>query len=178
MGLLVKRQLGLRASSRLNMTNSIGNRTEFWQTKYMIFQQRRECFCAFCKTPRKVYKSKYLSVISILGLIGLSLVLSEVLWKTLDPRGLVILGIMLLVGELFSQAKWRQSMVCQNCGFDLILFKKSPEKAGVKIKEFLELRSERPEFLLKRSPQIPKQTVTQQSIQESKQKGTKLSLHG
>lgn len=144
----------------------------------MIFQQRRECFCAFCKTPRKVYKSKYLSVISIVGLVGLSLVLSEVIWNSLDPRGLVILGIMMLVGELFSQAKWRQSMICTNCGFDLITFKKNPELAGMKIKEFLEQRSSRPEFLLKRSPQIPKQTMTQQSIKESKQKGTKLSLHG
>ena len=125
MGLLVSRQLGLRASSRLNIGNSIENGTEFWQTKYMIFQQRRECFCAFCKTPRKVYKSKYLSVLSILGLIGLSLVLSEVIWDSTDPRGLVVLGIMMLGGELFSQAKWRRSMICQNCGFDLILFKKN-----------------------------------------------------
>jgi hypothetical protein len=144
----------------------------------MIFQQRRECFCAFCKTPRKVYKSKNLSVLAIVGLIGLSLVLSEVIWNSLDPRGLVILAIFLLVGELFSQAKWRQSMICQNCGFDLIVFKKNPELAGLKIKEFLEQRAERPEFLLKRSPQIPKQTISQQSIRESKQKGTKLSLHG
>ena len=144
----------------------------------MIFQQRRECFCAFCKTPRKVYKSKNLSVLAIVGLIGLSLLLSEVIWHSLDPRGLVILAIFLLVGELFSQAKWRQSMICQNCGFDLIVFKKNPELAGLKIKEFLEQRAERPEFLLKRSPQIPKQTISQQSIRESKQKGTKLSLHG
>jgi hypothetical protein len=144
----------------------------------MIFQQRRECFCAFCKTPRKVYKSKYLSVISIVGLIGLSLVLAEVIWQTLDPRGLVILTIMLLIGELFSQAKWRKSMICQNCGFDLVTFKKNPELAGMKIKEFMATRAERPEFLLKRWPQIPKQTISHQSIKESKQKGTKLSLHG
>lgn len=115
---------------------------------------------------------------AIVGLIGLSLVLSEVIWQSLDPRGLVILAIFLLVGELFSQAKWRQSMICQNCGFDLIMFKKSPEQAGLKIKEFLEQRAERPEYLLKRAPQIPKQTVSKQSIQEAKQKGTKLSLHG
>ena len=144
----------------------------------MIFQQRRECLCAFCKTPRKVYKSKYLSMFSILGLIGLSLVLSEVIWDSLDPRGLVVLGIMMLVGELFSQAKWRKSMICQNCGFDLIVYKKNPELAGSKIKEFLQNRGDRPDFLLKRAPQIPKQTISQQSIRESKQKGTKLSLHG
>ncbi len=144
----------------------------------MIFQQRRDCFCAFCKTPRKVYKSKYLSVISIIGLIGLSLVLSEVIWQSLDPRGLLILAIFLMVGELFSQLKWRQSMICQNCGFDLVIFKKSPERAGLRIKEFLEDRATRPEFLLKRSPQIPKQTMTQKSIRETDQKGTKLSLQG
>ena len=144
----------------------------------MIFQQRRDCFCAFCKTPRKVYKSKYLSVISIIGLIGLSLILAEVIWQTLDPRGLFILGISLMVGELFSQLKWRQSMICQNCGFDLVIFKKNPEQAGLRIKEFLAERATRPEFLLKRSPQIPKQTITRKSIRDSEQKGTKLSLQG
>lgn len=144
----------------------------------MIFQQRRECFCAFCKTPRKVYKSKNLGLFSIIGLVGLSLVLSEVIWQTLDPRGLVILAILLLAGELFSQAKWRQSMICQNCGFDIVTFKKNPELAGQKIKEFLDHRSERPEFLLKRSPQIPKQTRRHSTVKDSEQKGTKLSLHG
>ena len=133
----------------------------------MLFQQRQECFCAFCKTPRKVYRSKYLGLISIVGLAGLSIIMAEVIWSRLDPRGLAIFGVLLMMGELFSQVKWRNSMICHNCGFDLIMYKKNPEKAAEKIKEYLVIRSEHPEFLLRPALQLPKN-----------QKGTKISLQG
>lgn len=114
-----------------------------------MFKRRRSCFCAFCKVPRKVYQSKNLDLIQILGLVGMSFVLTMVTWQHMDPRGLFFLGVMLLGGEIFSQVKWRQSMICNNCGFDPVLYLKSPTKAGHQIKEFLEGRSEKPEFLLK-----------------------------
>lgn len=133
----------------------------------MLFQRRQKCFCAFCKTPRNIYKSKYLGLVSILGLIGLSLILSEIIWTMSDTRGLFIVAIFLLAGELFSQIKWRQSMICHNCGFDLIMYKNNPEKAAEKIKDFIALRSENPQFLLKPALQPPK-----------KRKGTRLSLQG
>lgn len=133
----------------------------------MLFQRRHECFCAFCKTQRKVYKSKYLGLIAIMGLAGLSVLLAEVIWSSLDPRGLMIFGILLMAGELFSQVKWRNSMICPNCGFDLVMYKKNPEQAAEKIKEFMVIRSENPDFLLKPALQLPKN-----------KKGTKLSLQG
>ncbi len=143
----------------------------------MLFKQRRKCFCAFCKAPRHVYKSKYLGIISIAGLAGLSLLFTIAIWNTLDIRGLFLFLPLLLAAELFSQAKWRQSMICMNCGFDVIMYNKDPEKCGEKIRDYLALRAERPEFLL-RPISIPKSAYgrvdeIEQSVDE---KGKKLSL--
>lgn len=90
-----------------------------------------------------------MNLVQILGLVGMSFVLTLVTWQEMDPRGLFFLGVMLLGGEIFSQLKWRQSMICNNCGFDPILYLKNPAKAGSHIKEFIEARSEKPEYLLK-----------------------------
>ncbi len=129
----------------------------------MLFQKRLDCFCAFCKTPRRVYKTKFLGILSIIALAGMSILLSFVIWENLDVRSLFIFTLFLFVGELFSQIKWRQSMICTNCGFDLILFKKSPERAGEKIKDFMHYRSDKPEFLLKPAMQIPIRTKSEKT---------------
>ncbi len=73
----------------------------------------------------------------------------------MDPRGLFIVGTVLLVAELFSQMKWRTAMICRNCGFDPIIYLRNPEQAGLKIKAFLEKRSESPLNLMRKPIQQP-----------------------
>ena len=154
--------------------------------KFVMFPERKSCYCAFCKTPRKVYRNKNLSLMTILGLIGLSFVLTNTIWNNFDPRGLFILGILLITGEVLAQIKWRQAMICQNCGFDAVLYTRDPEKAGQKIKEFLEYRSGRPEYLLRPPVKIPgrQSNMTQSAISKnersslSRPKGENISLRG
>ena len=110
---------------------------------------RKSCFCAFCKVERKVYAKKHLGVFDMLSLIGLGIVITYAMFRNLDPRGLFVVGLLLVVSEAFSQLKWRTSMVCRNCGFDPVIYVRSPDQAGLKIKAFLEKRSESPEFLLR-----------------------------
>ncbi len=117
-----------------------------------MFATRKACYCAFCKNPRKVYAHKHLSLVGILGLVGLGVVITYTVYKTLDPWGLGLIGMFLIVGELFSQTKWRTSMICRNCGFDPVVYVRNPEQAGLKIKAFLEHRSDLPEYLLR--PQV------------------------
>jgi hypothetical protein len=139
--------------------------------KFTVLSQRKSCYCAFCKVPRKVYRTKNLSLVTIVGLIGLSFVMTQAIWHHLDPRGLFILGLMIIAGEVFTQIKWRQSMICQNCGFDAVLYTRDPEKAGLKIKEFLEYRAGRPEYLLRPPVHMPKRKVRSSS-------GENISLRG
>ena len=136
----------------------------------LMIQQRKSCYCAFCKTQRKVYSSKHLNMFGIVGLVLLSYVLSYVIWDSPDSRGLITLGLMLFTAELFCQLRWRQSMICKNCGFDPVIYVRDPSLAGEKIKEFIHLRSESPQFLLKPALNLPVRRVSQ--------KGENLSLHG
>lgn len=152
-----------------------------------ILNQRTECYCAYCKNKRKVYKSKHLSFSALLGFMILSVMFSFVIWKKIDIRSLIILAVFLMIGELFSQIRWRQALICHNCGFDPIIYKQDPKAAALKIKEFLAERAEKPEFLL-RPPvnmgQNSARTTMPNTMVESKanalvsKKGKNLSLQG
>lgn len=132
-----------------------------------MIARRQTCYCAFCKTQRKVYAHKHLTYVEVLSLVFLSLIVTYAFYQTLDIRGLMFLGLLLLVGELFSQLKWRASMICRNCGFDPVVYVRNPEQAGLKIKAFLEKRSDSPEHLLRPPVVLPKKTA---------KKGENLSL--
>lgn len=124
-----------------------------------MLSHRKSCYCAFCKIERKVYANKHLRLIDVLALVGFGIVLTFTVFKSLDPRGLAIVGTLLIVGELFSQTKWRTAMICRNCGFDPVVYVRNPEQAGLKIKAFLEKRSESPEHLLMPPVVLPKKPV-------------------
>ena len=128
---------------------------------------RKSCFCAFCKIERKVYANKHLGLIDMIGMIGFGVVVTFAVFKSFDPRGLFFVGLLLVLGEAFSQLKWRTSMVCRNCGFDPVIYVRNPDQAGLKIRAFLEKRSEDPEFLLRPPIQRPVKKET---------KGQNLSL--
>ena len=134
-----------------------------------MFSQRRSCFCAFCKVERKVYAYKHLQFMDVLGLVFLGNVCTYATIKSLDIRGILIVGVLLILGETFSQFKWRLSMICRNCGFDPVIYVRNPEQAGLKIKAFLDKRSESPEHLLR----LP---VIMPSKKEITPKGKNLSL--
>jgi hypothetical protein len=114
-----------------------------------------------------VYVHKHLSFLEVIGLVLLSLILTYGIYQSLDIRGLLFVGLFLLVGETFSQIKWRASMICRNCGFDPVVYVRNPEEAGLKIKAFLERRSESPEHLLRPPVTLPQKRV---------KKGENLSL--
>ena len=150
------------------MFSRIENKTEIWQTVVML-SERKSCYCAFCKVVRKVYRYKHLSFLDILGLILLGISVTFAVYKSLDPRGLFFIALFLLIGEAFVQAKWRTSMVCRNCGFDPVIYIRSPEQAGLKIRAFLDTRAESPAHLLRPPISIPKKS-------EKVSKGQNLSL--
>jgi hypothetical protein len=136
------------------MNTSIEKEGIFWQTVIML-SARKFCYCAFCKIERKVYSNKHLSLVDVIAMVGLGIVLTYAVFKSLDPRGLAIVGTLLTIAEFFAQTKWRTAMICRNCGFDPVIYIRNPELAGLKIKAFLEKRSEAPEFLLREPVVLP-----------------------
>lgn len=102
----------------------------------------------------------------ILGLVFFGVLVTYTIFHDLDVRGLLFIGLFLLIGEMFCQLRWRASMICRNCGFDPVLYVKSPKAAGHKVKEFLEMRKDSIDHLL-RPPVI---------ILKAKKKGENISL--
>ena len=124
-----------------------------------MFAQRQECYCAFCKTKRKVYRRKNLSFVEVVGLFLFSALVSYLIWSPFDLRGLAFLITLLGIGELFFRLRWRQSMICQNCGFDPVIYIKDAAQAAEKVKSFLDRRKDDPNFLLRPALNLPTKKV-------------------
>ena len=132
----------------------------------LISRLRNRCYCAFCKTERKVYSKKHVDLTNVLGASFLATSLSYLYWGELDPRGLMLFGVLILVAEVFVYSRWRSSLVCKMCGFDPIMYKRSPQEASKAVREFFTDNAHKPGFQLSRSPLL--EVHKQQRAQERK----------
>lgn len=113
------------------------------------------CYCAFCRSPKKIYAQKRIGGFEVLACGLIAGALSVLVWGSPDPRGVVIWVMALLFSEAFLQSRWRMSVICTACGFDPVLYKKSPEQASANVKAKLELRRTDPRYLLSKPLQVP-----------------------
>lgn len=110
------------------------------------------CYCAFCKSPRRVIAKKHIGTTNVLGGILLSVGISFLLWGAPEARALVVLTLFLIMSEFFVYWRWRANLVCRYCGFDPIVYKRNPAEAAQLVRTFFEERIKKPEFQLSRSP--------------------------
>lgn len=127
-----------------------------------------EVFCSFCRSRHRVYKKQHVSFINVL----LSSLLSGILgvawfWPEINFKFIVLIPFFLLVAELFIHLRWRCSLICPECGFDPILYKKSPEAASLKVQAKLEKRAQDPNSYLKPPLKIPVKVITPQGEQKT-----------
>ncbi len=102
-----------------------------------------------------VYVKKHVGLPDIL-LSGLTAVLlSYIFFQDFDPRALIFFALCLALAELFIMFRWRLSLICQKCGFDPHLYKRSPEKAAQRVREYMERRKEDPLSLFSPPPKLP-----------------------
>lgn len=85
-------------------------------------------------------------------------ILMWLLWGGPDARVFVIFACLLGVAEYFVQLRWRMSVICRACGFDPVLYLKSPEKAAELVKKKLEDRQVNGVDLIQGPLQIPRLT--------------------
>ena len=123
-------------------------------------------FCAFCKSKRTVYVKKHIDLTNVVLTALLSLGVTSGIWGFLDPRALAMCPVLLMGMEIFIFLRWRISIVCRLCGFDPILYKKSPALAAKKVNEFYKESVQDPRFFLSRSPLL--ETYRKQLLQERK----------
>lgn len=121
----------------------------------MKSRTHRKCYCAFCGTERSVYQKRHISVVDVLLVSVASGLASIIVWQDLDPRAVVFLAFGLGISEIFVLFRWRLSIACRKCGFDPVLYKKSPEKAALRVREFMEDRRQGSLHILLPAPRLP-----------------------
>jgi hypothetical protein len=118
-----------------------------------IFSRIKDrCLCAFCGSERRFYAKKHLDLTNVILSLILSAMTGTAFWGYGDGRFLVLFGLGLGVGEAFIYLRWRSFIVCHQCGFDPVLYRKSPELAKTKVRSFYDRKIKDPKFLLGQSP--------------------------
>ncbi|MBK9293337.1 MAG: hypothetical protein IPM57_02675 [Oligoflexia bacterium] len=112
------------------------------------------CYCAFCKVPRHVYRKRHLSLINYIQGFSLSIVASFLIWRQIDPRALVILVLTLMFIEIGILIRRRLEAPCPHCGFDPYLYLKDQKAACDRVKMHLEKRQADPDVWLGKKPPL------------------------
>lgn len=117
---------------------------------------KKTCFCAFCRTPHRVYANKGIGVTHIILSTLFTLCFMWGYWGHWHLQAIPILLLSLFLSELLLHFRWRLALICRQCGFDPLIYKKNPEKAAMKVKLFLLNRKNNPHFLLAPALRLPR----------------------
>lgn len=136
-----------------------------------IFHSRVPVLCAFCRSPRHIERKRHVGLIDYLGSGLGAAAITAIVFGGFDPRGLLLFAVFVIGAEVFVQMRWRMNLQCPHCGFDPVLYGRSPEEAAAKVKTRLEARKNDPRALLGRPLQIPVRRITDE---ERRRKGQNL----
>lgn len=140
-----------------------------------MFEKAHNCYCAFCKSPRRISRKKNISFMNVIAAGLASMVLMLALWQQFDPRVIIVFVVCLAVAEVFVKLRWRLSLVCRQCGFDPVLYKRQPDMAAQKVKMQLDLRKQGAQYLLAKPLNIPTISPQKAKALEEKAKGRLVS---
>lgn len=123
----------------------------------LISRLRGHRFCAFCKTQRRIYVKKHVDLTNVLLSIIFAAVTAFIFWGQPDGQVLILFCLFISSAEVFVYLRWRMAIVCSLCGFDPLIYKRSPEKAAKRVNSFFKEHAESPQFWLTRSPLLETQ---------------------
>ncbi|MFP5520015.1 MAG: hypothetical protein ACLGGX_08940 [Bdellovibrionia bacterium] len=132
-----------------------------------LMNKKNQCYCAFCKSPRRIYRKKTISLLNVGEALAASLGVMFLLWQKFDPRFVLFFAAFLVVGELFIRLRWRTSVLCPHCGFDPVLYLKDSRQAAEKVKNYLAKRKQDPEKILAKPLNLPVLSVERSKELES-----------
>jgi hypothetical protein len=97
-------------------------------------------FCAFCRSPKTYFKRRRLGFLNILGALAGAMAFNYLFRHQIDPIVGVIFIANLFVIETAIQIRWRMSLICHECGFDPVIYKRNPELACQMVKNKMDIR--------------------------------------
>jgi hypothetical protein len=116
----------------------------------------KDCFCALCRSPRKLRYSRYLSSANYAQIFILTLVVAAISFPWLDWKGALSLPIVWGIFESFHKSLYRKDLKCPFCGFDPKWYRKDVKLARLKVEEFLKQNPESPVFRRPRPEENPR----------------------
>jgi hypothetical protein len=120
-----------------------------------MIKRSQRCYCAFCRSHRRIYRKRHVSLVDI-GLAALaSFLLSSLIWQDFDPRAIVFFAFGLGLAEIAVLLRWRMSIACPRCGFDPVLYKRNPEAAVQRVQRHRLRDAEDPMSVFLSPPRLP-----------------------
>ena len=104
----------------------------------------RDCFCALCRSPRKLRYSRSLQGRHYLQILVLTLVATAATFPWLTWKGSLSLPIIWIIFDSSYKSLYRKDLKCPYCGFDPAWYKKDVKFARQKVEEFLKNNPESP----------------------------------
>lgn len=117
----------------------------------------KECFCALCRTPRKLRYSRHLSGQNYFQILVLTLGFTAATYPWLTWKGVMALPIIWGLFESIHKSLYRKDLSCPYCGFDPKWYRKDIKLARLKVEEFLK---QNPESHVNRRPKMEEETFT------------------
>lgn len=142
----------------------------------LISRLRDYRYCAFCKSRRHVYLKKHIDLTNVVAAVLLSAAVTQAYWGQVDPRGLVLFCVVVGISEVMVYLRWRLAVVCKMCGFDPVVYKRSPSQAALRVREFFTQQVDNPRFQLSKSPLLD--LHRRQRLQQRKRKEFRSSVVG
>ena len=123
--------------------------------------EKTECFCALCRSPRTIRYSRRLLVRHYLQIMTLGFVFTVATHSWFAWNGIFALPLIWAIFECTHKALYRKDLKCPYCGFDPTWYKKDVKLARLRVEEFLKQNPESPVMLRARNSRENSQTTRQ-----------------
>ena len=107
-------------------------------------KNQKDCFCALCRSPRKLRYSRHLTKLHYGQILVLTLGFAYATFPWLSWKGGMALPIIWGLFESIHKSLYRKDLKCPYCGFDPKWYKKDVKLARQKVEEFLKQNPDSP----------------------------------
>lgn len=116
----------------------------FYQPTKKQKNQKTECFCAHCRSPRILRYSRRLQGRHFGQILTLGFVFTAATYNWFGFNGIYALPVIWAIFETSHKALYRKDLKCPFCGFDPTWYKKDVKLARLRVEEFLKQNPESP----------------------------------
>jgi hypothetical protein len=123
--------------------------------------EKTECFCALCRSPRVIRYSRRLMVRHYFQILTLAFVFTAATYSWFSWNGAFALPLIWFIFEATHKTLYRKDLQCPFCGFDPTWYKKDVKLARRKVEEFLKQNPDGPIMARARNQRENSQSLRQ-----------------